>query len=80
MTLGFEKQPKQGIETGFLVLTLALGKAGYKLAQGAYLTMVSITVQLIFSYALSFIFLFFLQPLVENGARSQVPYILHLEI
>jgi len=38
--------------------------------------MVSITVQLNFDYALSFRFFLLWQPLVETGARSQIPIIL----
>lgn len=34
MPLSFEEQPQQGVETGFLILTLASGKGGYTLAIG----------------------------------------------
>ena len=37
--------------------------------------MVSITVQFNFSYALSFRFLLLWQPLIENGARSELSHI-----
>lgn len=72
MPLSFEEQPQQGVETGFLILTRHQAFVGYTKSDWACWTMVSITVQSNFDYALSFRFFSLWQPLVETGARSQV--------
>ena len=71
MTLGFEKQAEQGVETGFLIDTLASDKGGYTLALGLVLDDGFHNRSIKLSYALSFSFWLLWQPLIETGARYQ---------